>query len=341
MKLSKGVLVAVGVLVFAAAALMMIDSGGGKKSDPRIGEMVFSGDRLIDVTSFTINSANSKVTVTKSENGAWQLSDGFPADASKINNLFESLRKTKPQRVAASSENEFTSLEISDESYLQLTFSADKNRKLLLGKNRQGGGQFAAFSGEDKAYLLSEALNLNSDISGWELKTLLDIEPKKVKSVAFVVDGKRFSANREKAEDEMTLQGSYKKKVKDYQIKSMENVLQSVNFMKRHDLSNELAKTAIAKARHATVSLFDGRVYSIKLGKIKQKDQDRYFVHIEKTKPGEDVSADEKAADELLTSVMKQSAFEVTAAVYKKFAKTDEDIFEKKVSQKAKTDKKG
>ena len=70
-------------------------------------------------------------------------------------------------------------------------------------------------------------------------------------------------------------------------------------------------------------------------------EAEKFFLSAKKVSDGKDVAKEDLAKDELLKSISGLSSFEVGSFVYYKFVKKSDDIFEKKMSQKKKADKKG
>lgn len=344
MKLSKGMFITVGVLIVAALAVVFVGETGSQKLDPRIGENLIDNSNLTKLTRIEVVNDDKQLVMSLNSNGEWLLESdgGFPVDATRVKTLVETLEVAKLQRLAAKSKKDFSSLDLRDKKYVVLKGDG-VDSKILIGQNRSGGGQYIAYGDEEKAFLIDKEIGANTDNASWQLQTLVNIAPEKVKRVEFWTDkvSKPLVGSREKKEDDLKLESSTSKKVKDYQIKGLASALQNFSFKERHDPSNEMAKTALTKAKTAKVELFDGRVYEIKLGQIKNKDETRYYGSIAKVQEGKDVSKEELDSDLLMSKMMGLSIFEVAPNIYSKLIKKDEDVFEKKVSQKEKTDKKG
>ena len=346
MKVGNKTIIAVGVLCVGAAVALMVDNKGGSSSDARIGKRVFESTDLIKAAKITIASTNDRVELSRQESGSWELTSAasFPVDVNRVKTLFDNLENLKFQRVASRKGKNLAKFGLEKPTSLTL-HAQGKDTTLKLGENRSGGGQYISLGDEKKVYLIDRTISASTESSSWEYKTMVNIEPDLVKSVSFHVEGHKSAVevSREKKEEDLKLVTAFKKeKVKEYQVKGMTSVLQGLSFSKRHDNSNELAKTALAKAHQATVTLFDGRRYQLDVGFVGKDAKDRkYFAAVTKIADGKDVTKEQKQQDALMQRVMGLAKYEVSAHVYAKVFKKAEDFFEKKISQKNKGNKKG
>ncbi|MDA9951265.1 DUF4340 domain-containing protein [Oligoflexaceae bacterium] len=327
MKLSKGSTLAIIGLIVVAAVLLIVDQKSGGSSDALVGKSLFQVNQLTKITAVEVSTGNDRILLKSDDKGSWGLSeDGFPADASAVKNLIESLEKVKVERLASKDKKNWDKFEVSEAKFIALTGDAwPKGYRMLLGKNRQGGGQYVGI--DERVYLLSAPIGVSADSGSWALKTLLDIDPKQIKSVRLPTEGKvkQILASRSSADKDLELQTKLTQKVKDQEIKNLQNIAKSVRFKDRVDPSNELAKTALSKAKVARVELFNGATFEVKVGKIRKDKDDKYFIDIAATKEADEMEDQIK----LLKSMMKLSKFEIDSSTYQKFVKPFKNIIDK------------
>jgi len=344
----KQYLLITGALVIGAAVVMMTDRDGTKGKDNRLRQTLFAAEQFAGVEKISITQGEQKILLEKVGDSDWQVAPqvegqaAFPADAKQVASLVDALTKVKVQELLASKKTSWEGMGLDHPKVL--TFSG-KDKELFgayFGDNRKTGGQFVSFNTDERAYLISEPVTLNLEKASWELKNLVNIKAEAIKAVTFhpspaAAPDKSAAARifREKPEDPLKLEIMAAKpdpKVVDAAVTAVGSVLADLSFVRRHDLSNEEAKTAMLKPARMTVDLFDGRVVVARVGKV-DGAQPKYFVHLE-ISPGQS-TAKLDANSEQVNRLMSAWAFEISSWIGERMTKSYGDFIEKPAAPSA------
>jgi hypothetical protein len=336
----KKLVIATGVLVVGAAAVLLVDKGRTPAHDPRLGQSLLGDTALGSVDRIDVKKADKSVALTRSDDGAWRIGDakGFAADAKKVVQLMDDLGRAKATLVAASKPDGFKELGLDAPTTVTLTDHGKAVRELQLGDARKGGGEYVAYAGESTAYVTDQVVKVDVDADAWELKTLVDVDKALVKSVAFTPAkalGKApVTLTREKKEEDLSIAGLPDTKVAKPDAKASDAVLGRIAFTKRADKSLEQAKAAMAEPSTTVVTLFDGRTYEVRVGSSEgsgeQKEKTYYLSITAQAGAGTEAKlADGVAA---LNELMGQWWFEVPAYVATRFERGEADLIADKTA---------
>jgi hypothetical protein len=334
--MNKKILFLTGILVAGAVAVIAFDKSKQRAPDPRLGKPLVAADTLAGVDSITIVKDPVTTKLVLDPDKVWRIGDekGFPADAARVTRLLDDLAQTEAQVLASSAREAMNEYGFDTAVRVTLTGAGKELLVANLGANRERGGQYVSFGGEFKAYLISQSLTVLPDADHWEMKALVDIKADQVKRVAFEpppASGKKpVVLMREKAEDPIAPESVPDGQKPAGSIRSHESILASVTFAKRVDPGNEEYKSAMAHPAVVNVTLFDGRVYTVKAGSVGDTNK-KYFLQMQATK-GESTSESNAKNLAMLNELMAMYAFEVPAHVGSKFEKGFDDMFDKKGS---------
>lgn len=334
--MNKKIILLTGVLTAGAAAVLVLEKTKEKAPDPRLGKAIVEPKDVTAVDTIEISKEPSSVKLVLGSDKLWRLGDqnGFPADAAKITRLLDDLTRSHAQVLSSSAKESMNDFGFDAATKVSLKGSDKELLALNIGSSREKGGQYVSFGGEYKVYLINQNLSVLPDAGSWETKTLVNIKADQVKKVEFAPapsSGKKpVVLVREKAEDPVKPMTVPAGSTEAGSIRSHESILSSVSFSSRVDPSNEEYKSAMAAPGVVTVTLFDGRVYTGRIGSV-GKETKKYFLNLTGVK-GE-ATAESDAKDlALLNDLMGRYAFEVPAWVGGKFEKGHEDMFDKKGS---------
>jgi len=331
--MSKNIRILTAILVLVAVGILVLKRRNKQVKSKLIGQSLISLKKLFQVDEFIIEKNNKEsvsIHVKKDANNHWSLisSDNFPADAKIISKFFDTLQKSQYIR------------EISVEKNQNLEFGLDKNRLMLelkankqsilqlyLGKERSGGGAYVSFKNQPEiVYLVTDALNVETNPDSWELKTLLDLKKETIKSYTFAnqLADKKVILSKNKKEDAFKLVGlSEKEQVKPSELSDLNRLASNLIYTKRYDHSNEEAKAAFSSPEEVVIEQFDGEKWTIQIGKIGEKEKEKYFIRVQ-------------AQKNPLTQFMdKAGVYELSSYKAENFIKRRADFVEPKKESKA------
>jgi hypothetical protein len=204
---------------------------------------------------------------------------------------------------------------------------------LRLGDQRPGtGGQFIAFEGEgrESAYVVSTALQANTDVPSWELRRFLDVKPELVREIRFEPHASRRQKpvvlSRGDTTEAFKVAGlvAGDESEKAGELSAVASILSGLTWTRRVDPSNEAAKFALSKASKLGVALTDGRDFEFLIAPADDKNSE-YFVQLEVKGPALDEDMTE------LNRVMKEFRITLAQGFAAKLFKTRSDFVERAV----------
>jgi len=332
--MDKKILGLTGALILGVVGIFLLEHFERGKADSRLGRTIVDSVTVIGFNGITISRGGSQVSLNADASDVWRLNgtSGFPADAKKIGRLIDDLTRTTVQVLASTSMEPPSEFGLAEGAKLSLQKNGQDIFHIRFGKNREHGGQFIAFGSDPKVYLINESVPIDATESAWELKTLIDISPNKVKKISFVPSAalkkKKVVLEREKSEDPIKLERTIASGKESASIRSHESILTSIVFTERRKADDSEFKKAMMTPSMVTVDLFDGRRYDINIGSTTEAAK-KYFMAVVATKGSNSGDGDVKDVD-FLNSVMKEAAFEVPSYVASKFEKGLADMLEKK-----------
>lgn len=324
---NKNVLILTGVLVLGAVAVVFIDRGKGRTDDARVGQPILTSSASADIEKIDIFTGETKLALVRGADNVWQVGESaFPVDATKVAQFVDELTRSTYQNHVGSAKDEGEEFGITSATEVTLWTKGQKSLDLKLGNARNGGGQYVT-SGDDRIYLVNNAINAQADQEPWEMKVLLNIPKDDVKSVTFTPLGpgrKPVTLSRETKDASLKIDGGQDSTVEVPQVKAQDSSFAGITFKKHYDPSNAEAQAALAKTSRASVTLFDGRRYTFDVGSIGEKTK-KHFLKIHAEAP-DGLGPDDKARLEALNELMSKNAFEVSETIAARFEKAQSDF---------------
>lgn len=140
---------------------------------------------------------------------------------------------------------------------------------LLLGIKRiNGEGQYIRHSGSDKVYLIPERLSINTDVNDWLKKDIITLKSSEIASIKLQNAKERsFGIYRESAESKWKSEGANQNIPNADALKKITDRLELLSFTKLYHKEKEpqQLKNSLIDEESLLVSLFDGRIYTLKL----------------------------------------------------------------------------
>ncbi len=328
-----GIMIA--LLVAGAAVVLVVDHQEQKASrhaDSRVGQPLLASAALAGVDQVEIKKTAGTATLVRDGEGVWHLggSAGFPVDASKVLKLLDDLGRTAYQMVAGTGQEHMGEFGLTAPTSVTLKEKGQERLALNLGDNRKGGGQFAATGGEYKVYLINPPVSVSADADAWEMKTLVNLDKDLIKAVAYApapgLNKQPVTLAREKKEDPLKVQALPATEKESPMVRGAEGQFANLSYTKRYDPSNEQAKAAMAAPSQVTATLFDGRVYTFKVGSVGDKTK-TYFLQIH-GEAGPNTDDKGKKAVQAVNALMTAQAFSVPEWVAQHFERGLADFTE-------------
>jgi hypothetical protein len=330
--MNRNAIIAVGLLVVAAVAVLVFDSNRNPAQHPKIGSLVINPSELPNISEVNLTKSDKTLKIRKNDLGLWSVDhDGviLPADGRKIATSFDQISKAKITRLISKSAESDQGFEAGVKLSL---ISAAGPIDFNLGEKRAGGGQYISLGQGPEVFLTSENIDIATDLDAWELKTLVDLKKEEIKKVEFWSAKKGAASTtllREKAEDKLAVQGLGKEeKTRESALGTIESALEALSFSKRLDPGNEEAKTALSHAQQSRFESFDGRVYDVWVGKVGKDASEKYFVRVTASKGNSSLSTQQNAEIDLLNELMSKWSYEVSSYNAKRLIKERADLVE-------------
>ena len=187
------------LLVAAVVALglaLWLQSGDrtGDGSAPRVGEPLLPGfaEQVNELQRLEVILPGSQtlVTLTRGESG-WQAveRDGYPADWDQLRGLLRGLAQAEvvsPKTARAEHYDQLGVMDVQspDASGVELRLGAEPVASVIVGKSAsQREGRYVRLRGEQRSYLIDQALELPTEIGGWLDTDILDIQSSDIAGV--------------------------------------------------------------------------------------------------------------------------------------------------------------
>ena len=270
----KNLVIAVAILALLSAVTFFVQRPAPPPSaDARVGQPLAPAATLEKASKVRIADQGKTVLLAKSADGVWHVPGYYdlPADFAKLSRLVGDLTEAKLQRLVTSNPERIARLEFKD---TQIAFldSADKELwAVTLGRTAENGGRFVRFGSEPKAYLENLNSELDVEAKNWADSQLLNLKPDDIAKVevSFPDEGDRtVAATRAKKEDPFaTTAAPNGQRLK---AEAVTNLLGSVTNLRFTDTSDPADPSAVAAKAHArTVKLtsFDGKTFTLALGR--------------------------------------------------------------------------
>lgn len=331
--MNKKIIILSGSLFVLAMGIFLSERFVTKKPDPRLGKSLVDATSIVGLDTIVITKQGEILKLVNDSQNTWRLSDtdGFPADATKISRLLDDLTRMNAEVLVSAAKEPSSEFGLDEATNLTLQRTGKEVLNLKLAKARDRGGQFVSFGDDAKVYLIPQPLTVDVKSATWELKTLVNIPAAQVQKITFAAKGKKkVTLKREKAEDPIKAEGLTGKDKESSSIRSHESILTGLNFSERLSPNHDDFKKAMAAPSLATIDLFDGRHFEVKIGSTGEVTK-RYFIWMS-AKSGEKTSESDAKEIANLNKMMEQHVFELQTYMALRFEKGLEDMIEKKGS---------
>ncbi|HEX2855485.1 MAG TPA: DUF4340 domain-containing protein [Opitutaceae bacterium] len=269
----RNLLIVVAVLAALSIAVFFVRRPSAPPSaDSRLGQPLVTTATLEKAAKLRVSDQGKTVVLAKQDDGTWRVTSFYdlPADFGKISRLVGELSAAKLERLVTSNPERIGRLEFKD-TKIELLDAADKELwSVSWGKNAEaGGGRFARFGSEQKAYLASFTAWLDAEAKNWPDPQLLNLKPDDIAKIEVpFAEGGPVIVSRAKKEDAWTA-GSTPggQRVKADRISSLLNSIGSVRFSETSDPADAAVSAAKANARVFKLTTFEGKSVAVTLGR--------------------------------------------------------------------------
>jgi hypothetical protein len=338
----RTLLIAVAVLAALSLAVFFASHPSAAVSnDARLGQALLDQAVIEQATQLRFSDAGKTISLVKQSDGSWRVPAyyDFPADVAKIARSVSELSEAKLTRLVTTNPERIARLEFKD-SQISLLGAGDKPLwAVTLGKTNESGGRFVRFGAEPKAYLASLNSNLDLEPKNWARTDLLGLKSEDIAQLEIPFDqAAPVVVTREKKDTPFTSANlPTGQKLKADRITSTLNSLTALAFTETSDPSDANAVAAKANQRVFKLKTFDGKNYTVALGRKPEEKKIKAPVADEKgglaalgkstdlLPPGGDAKPGEpKSATDALTKI--QPEFETIPAgpVYVSATSSDE-----------------
>ena len=184
MNLKKLAVVIVILAVLAGLTLFLERNPEAGPLDERTGERIVADQQLRDLSRLVIREdGEPAVTLGRGDHGHWFLAGEFrkPVDFSRLSRLADTLAEAEIRRFVTERPERLDRLDLGRNGIAFYTPASDEPvLDILLGDTADQGGTYFQFAGDDRAYLLSERLWLDTTASNWADKTPFDLDPAEI-----------------------------------------------------------------------------------------------------------------------------------------------------------------
>jgi hypothetical protein len=240
-------------------------------ADPRIGQPLIDASVIDGSAGLRFSDQGKTIELARGADGSWRDTSYFdlPVDFQKLSSFVGDIAASKVQRFVTANPERIARLEFKDTRIDVLKADGAPALSVTLGKNADGGGRFARFGGESRAYLSSFNAWLDTDPKGWADATLVSLKPDDIARMEISFDhGAPLRLSRAGKggpwSADATPAGTT---VKTDAVASLLNSIGSLRFSDTSDASDPEAAAARRHARTLILTPFDGPSTTIVLGR--------------------------------------------------------------------------
>ncbi len=242
-----------------------------RSDDPRVNQPLVSTTDAEHATALKITDQGRSVTLAKAADGSWKVTSyhDFPADFNKLSGFVNELTSAKIEQLVTSNPERLGRLEFKD-TQIQLLGASDKPLVAITqGKNADAGGRFVRFGEEQKAYRASLGSWIDADSKNWADTTLVTIKPDDVaRAEVSFPDASVVVVKRAKKEDVFSAENPPTgKELNADKFASLLSTFTSLRFSETTESSDPEAEAAKQNQRSAKLTTFDGKTWTISLGR--------------------------------------------------------------------------
>jgi hypothetical protein len=296
MKLKTLVVSIVILAVLSAVAYLGNRPSAPAATDSRIDKTLVDSSAIEKAAKLRLSDQGKTVVLARQADGSWRDESYYdmPVDFSKLSTFVSDLSAAKIQRLVTTSPERLARLEFKDTKIELLDSSDHPLFTLFLGKNADTGGRFVRYEEEPKAYLASLNAWLDSDPKNWADAQLLNVKADEVAKVDVPFDqSPAVTVSRPKKDGAWTAASTPAgQQVKADKVSSLLTSLGTIRFSDTTDSGDAQAAIAKQHLRVFKLTTFDGKTYSIALGR---KPEEKKLKPVEK-KPEPPASGAQPAA---------------------------------------------
>ena len=271
MKLKNLILIVALLAAVSVAVMIARKPAAPSSTDLRIGQPLLDLSTAEKAAQIRFSDAGKTVTVVKQPDGNWTVPAyyDFPANFGKIARSLSELAEAKLTRLVTTSPGRIARLEFKDSQITLLDSAGKELWTVTLGKTNETGGRFVRFGSEQKAYLASLNSFLDTEPKNWARPELLTVKPEDIAKLEIPLDGApAVVVSRDKKENPFTAANAPAgQKLKTDRINSTLTSLTALAFTETNDPTDANAVAAKAHARVFKLTTFDGKTYTVTLGR--------------------------------------------------------------------------
>ena len=285
MKLKTLIVSVVVLAVLSAIVFFARRPGPPPSQDARLGKPMIDGSLVEKAAKVRISDQGKTITLARQSDGTWRDTSYYdlPADHAKLSGLIGNLTDAKLERLVTTNPDRIARLDFKD-TKIELLDAADKPLwSVTLGKAPETGGRFVKFDDEKKAYLASLSAWLDSDPKSWANAELLNLKADDIAKVEIgfpavpasttepktpAVPATTVTVSRAKKDDAWTAdKAPANERVKADKISSLLSSIGNIRFSDTTDLTDPNVKAAKEHERVFKLTTFDGKTYTIAMGR--------------------------------------------------------------------------
>lgn len=242
-------------------------------ADPRVGTVLLDPDTVARAASIVVSDKGKSAELDRNADGSWRVTNyfGLPADTEKISRLVQDLNEAKVDRFVTANPDRLAHLEFNDSSIMLKDTGGKEIWRLTLGKaSESGNGRFIRFGDDAKAFYSGMHVWLDTDPKGWADTQLVPVKPEDVARIDVPFEaGAPVVLTRAKKDGPWSAQGgpAAAGKLDESKVSSLLTSITSLRFTETVGPKDVLAAEAAAHERTFRLTTFDGKTYTVTLGR--------------------------------------------------------------------------
>ena len=271
MKLRTLVVTVLVLAALSAVAYFARRPAAPSSADARLDQPLVDRATVEKATKIQINDAGKSVELVRQTDGTWRVPSYYdlPVDFSKLSTFVSNLTDAKLQRLVTTTPERIARLEFKDTKIQLLDGTGKDIWSATLGKNAETGGRYVRFGTEQKAYLANLNAFLDAEPKNWADPQLLNLKTDEIAKLEVPFDSAPpLVITRAKKDDAWTAgEIPAGQKLKTEKISSVLSSLGSIRFTDTSELNDPKATAAQQHLRPFKLTTFDGKTYTVALGR--------------------------------------------------------------------------
>ncbi len=269
---TKGLIAVVGVLGVLAAGLWWSsgrESAGGADPDSWAGKKLLAPEVLGAATEIELAAADGSKVVLRKEGENWVLPEyfGLPADFGKLSSFTRTLLEADVDRHVTSNPERIGRLELGANT-VRLLGAEGPVWELETGARGASAGQYVRIGKGESVYLTAASLYVDANEKNWARKQPLEFAEAEVARVEIALEGETVVFARESEGAEFAgVDFAENEKAKAAEVSRLVRNLVSARFADAVEAGDEDAVAARENAVPVSLELFDGRKFSLEIGR--------------------------------------------------------------------------